>query len=541
MLRFEDLMAARVLDRQVPDKRTAILTKLEALRGGAPKSLLSSLVEAQAITMEQAQWVHAQVERYKRSRGLAIYAHLLTREGLPQERVKRFVEQVGADATLDALGDAVVAAGQVTPPREQQLRFQARLALDRDQAQQLQSFMAQKPGGAPVSAAQPPADEAMIERTMEVSAPVSLPPALPPLPPLTDINASAVLRLGEVGAALMAPAQEEASRIIRGTLSDADEDLPGPQFRIPDWIDMSDPRTGKSIKGYRVLGRIGAGAMGTVYLVDTQKEPKRPIALKLLPKDASDDAKGRFKREILANSLFSHPNVVEILDAGETGMGHEYMAMEFFDGKDLSAVLETEKRLPPKRALTLCRQVFDALAASHAAGIVHRDVKPANILVSRDGENAKLMDFGIAIIRELGEFERNVFHSIDDGGITGTPEFMSPEQAGGETVSEASDLYSMGLVLYVMLAGRLPYESETSQGFITCHLVEDPLPLAQAHADAKALPKELHDLMDGLLKKPSNERPTAKQALEVIDQALPKVRDKTAKHGGGLWNMLWGK
>ncbi len=544
MLRFDDLMAARVLDRQVPDKRAAILTAVGRLRGASSsKSLLTTLIEGEVLTMDQARWVHAQVERYKRGRGVAIYAHLLAREGLPGDRVKRFMDQVGPDSDLNNLGDAVVAAGQVTPQREQQLRFQARLAADRDQATQVQAWLAAHPA---------PGSE---EQTQELAPPADLlaPPdplssgalRLPPdplssgalrLPP--DTGASAVLRLGSVGAALAAPVQEEARRIVRGTLSDADDELPGPQFRIPDWIDMSDPRTGKQLAGYRILGRVGAGAMGTVYLVDRQDDPQRPVALKLLPREASADARGRFKREILANSFFSHPGVIEILDAGETEQGHQYMAMEFFDGSDLSVILEAEQRLPARRALSLARQVLEALAACHAAGLVHRDVKPGNILVSRDGELAKLMDFGIALVRELGEFEGAVFRSME-GGVTGTPEFMSPEQAGGDALGAASDLYSMGCVLYVMLSGRLPFESETSQGFISCHLLEDPLPLARAHADMKALPKELTDLVDGLLRKAPEERPGAGAAVAAIDQLLPRLRDKTGRVG--LWGMLWGR
>jgi hypothetical protein len=539
MLRFDDLMAARVLDRQKPEQRATVLAALGRLRTATTsKSLLATLVEGDVITMDQARWVHAQVERYKRGRGVAIYGHLLAREGLPAERVKRFVDQLGPDADLNGLGDTVVAAGQLPPHREQQLRFQARLAADRDQATQVQTWAAANPGGGQKAGADEEQTQVDLANPLVVRPGQDL--AGSGALRLPDPGASAVLRLGEVGAALAAPAQEEAKRIIRGTLSDADDELPGPQFRIPEWIDMSDPRTGKQLAGYRILGRIGAGAMGTVYLVDRQDDPKKPIALKLMPKDASSDARGRFKREILANSFFSHPGVIEILDAGETDQAHPYMAMEFFDGSDLSVILEAEKRLPPRRALSLARQVFEALAACHGAGVVHRDVKPANIMVSRDGEVAKLMDFGIAIVRELGEFEGAVFRSME-GGVTGTPEFMSPEQASGDSIGEASDLYSMGCVVYLALAGRLPFESETSQGFISCHMLEDPLPLVKAHTDMKALPKELLELVDALLNKNPSERPkNAKAVVEALDQVLPKMRDgKTGRVG--LWGMLWGR
>jgi hypothetical protein len=518
-LRFDDLMAARMVAHQAPDKRHDVGAFLDALREGkSQKSLLTSLVEGEVLTMDQARFVHGMVERWKRGRGVAVYAHLLAREGIPPERVKRFVDQVG-EGDVNVLGESVLATGQVTPDREQQIRFQARMAVDRDQAQQLQSFL----DGQGRASAQ------------TQTAPGAPSPTAPP-PTGDGLGGSALLRSTDVNVPASA---EDASRIVRGTLSDADDELPGPQFRIPEWIDMSDPRTGKSIQGYRVLGRIGAGAMGVVYLCDHQTDPKRPIALKLLPKDADSDQRGRFKREVLANGFFSHANAIEIVDAGETDQGHHYMAMEFFEGKDLSVVLDAEKRLAPRRALALARQCFEALDACHSAGVVHRDVKPANILVSRDGEQAKIMDFGIAIVRDLGEFETKVFRSME-GGVTGTPEFMSPEQAGGDALSESTDLYSMGVVMYQMLSGRLPFESETSQGFVSCHLLENPLPLAKAHADTKGLPKELLELVDGLLEKtPKKRPPSAKAVVELIDALLPKVKEK--KGTQGFWGMLWGR
>jgi hypothetical protein len=518
-VKFEDLLAARLLSKQAPDKRQALLAALDALKvEGGSKSLLTTLVERQVLTMEQARYVHHGVERYKRSRGLAIYASLLAREGMNQDRVKQLCDQVGQEADMNQLGDLVLSMGQLPPAREHQVRFQARLALDRDQAQQLQAWVDQQKPAAAAAGAE--AGEARATIGINVSG----------LHDSQRFDGSGVIKL---------PPMEEAQKIVRGTLSDADDELPGPQFRIPEWIDMSDPRTGKSVAGFRILGRIGAGAMGTVYLCDKQDEPKRPVALKLLPKDATQDARGRFKREILANSFFSHPGAIEIYDAGVTDQGHEYMAMEFFDGKDLSVVLDAEKRITAKRALTLMRGVFEALQAAHEAGLIHRDIKPGNILVNRDGESGKLMDFGIALIRDLGEFETKVFHSME-GGVTGTPEFMSPEQAGGDALTASSDLYSMGCVLYYMLSGRLPFESETSQGFVSCHLLEDPLPLAKAHADCKALPKELLDLVDGLLKKSPKQRPaTAADVIKAIDAILPKLKDK--KDTKGFWGMLWGK
>ena len=155
--------------------------------------------------------------------------------------------------------------------------------------------------------------------------------------------------------------------------------------------------------------------MGEVYLCDRQDEPEKPVALKVLPKDADPDAKGRFKREILANSFFSHEGALEVYDAGRDDHGNHYLAMEFFDGRDLEKVLDETCRLPAKEAALLAKQVFETLGASHDAGLVHRDVKPANILLSWDGNTAKLMDYGIAVIEDLSEFKDQVFRSMEGG------------------------------------------------------------------------------------------------------------------------------
>ncbi len=488
---------------------------LETLRDGASqRSLLAALVDCNVLTMEQGSWIHNRVEAYKRERSRAIYAHMLLEEGVSQGSLSQLHQQVG-DVELDAYGDVVRARRLIPPEREQQLRFQARLAFDRDMDNQVQTLLqsfGQQPfaqlGQTPPQLTQPPTQR------------------LGRLQPVNPTSSQVIRNLPE------ADASDEVRALIKGTLSDADGELPGPAFRIPHSVDMSDAKTGKQVGDYRILGRIGAGAMGTVYLVDTQSEPEKPIALKLLPKDAGSDAIGRFKREILANSFFSHPGALDVYDAGQTDQGYHYLAMEYFEGEDLEQVLEAAGKLPVKTALELARQVYTTLGAAHESGVVHRDVKPSNVLVDKDYSNARLMDFGIAIIKELDTFEQKVFHTIE-GGVTGTPEYMSPEQAAGETLTPSSDLYSMGVVLYHMLSGRLPFESETSGGVITRHMIEAPLPLTKADSSLKGQPKELSQLVDRLLDKNPAKRPDLAEVLGTIDAVLPRVSER-----GGTSRLL---
>jgi hypothetical protein len=519
VIRFQDLMAARWLYQKFPQRRDVLLAGLDSLRDTPPghRTLLGDLVAREVVTHDQASYVHNEVERFIRGRGVAIYGHLLARDGIPADRIKSLIDRLSADSDMDALGQLALNLSLTTPQRDTQLRFQARLALDRDMAMQVEQHLAQHPGrNVGLSGSGAGAEDVGEGRSV--------------------LSSSVIKGLDAQRLGLNLPADDEVKKIVNASLSDADAELPGPMFRIPDWIDMSHPRTGKQLQGYRILGLIGAGAMGEVYLVDHQDEPEKPVALKLLGRDAEEEAKGRFKREILANSFFSHPGALDVYDAGQTDRGHHYLAMEFFDGRDLEKHLAETRRISAAASVKIAIQVFETLAAAHEAGVIHRDVKPSNILVSWDGEQARLMDFGIATISDLDEaFGDRVFTSVE-GGITGTPEYMSPEQAGGDVITASSDLYSMGVVLYQMLSGRLPFESETSGGFITCHLIEDPLPLVDADPACASLPPMLIELVDALLRKTAGARPgDAKTVLGDLKAVLPKLGQRPS---GRLFSFL---
>jgi len=504
LITFDDLIAARLLNDKLPHAREMLLRVLDTVgTGDDQRSLLARLVADQVVTHDQASFVHQAVQDQKRTRMVQVYAHLLTTQGVPGPQVQACIERAGPQADVNAVGATAVAARVLAPDREQQLRFQARVAADRDQAQQVQAYLE--------------------SRTQSPGAPVG-----------HDLSISGVIRLPQLPSGQAPGAHAVDSTRLREV---AAEPLAPPKFEVPDWVDTSDPMVGQLVGNNRVLGRIGAGAMGIVYMADCADDPERRTALKVLNDEATEEARGRFKREILANGFFSHPGVIDVYDAGRTDQGNDFLAMEFFDGEDLAEILEHEVKLEPHQALVLCKQVFETLAAAHEAGIVHRDVKPANILVSRDGTTAKLMDFGIAVIRDLGEFESMVFKTVE-GGSTGTPQFMSPEQAAGDKLGPASDLYSMGMVLYQALSGRLPYESETANGFMACHIMEDPLPLAKAAPGMKALPKQLHTLLDRLFDKAPSGRPESGHAVAAeIDQILPLLKTKKRS---GLLGFLWG-
>jgi len=235
---------------------------------------------------------------------------------------------------------------------------------------------------------------------------------------------------------------------------------------------------------YHVVRKLGEGGMGQVYLAEHVKMGRQSAIKVMNPAMVHDpDAVARFNREATNASKINHPNVCAIYDFGETAEGLIYLAMEYIDGVPLTTVLEREGTLAVRRAADLCLQAADALQAAHDLGIVHRDLKPENIMLARGrgGEDVvKVVDFGIA--KAVGG-DAGGQKVTKTGLVIGTPEFMSPEQLAGDSVDGRSDLYSLALVLYKAVTGKLPFEGDTAQEIMVKRLTDEPKPLAQARPD----------------------------------------------------------
>src|SRR5881628_481076 len=209
------------------------------------------------------------------------------------------------------------------------------------------------------------------------------------------------------------------------------------------------------------------------------------------------DAVARFNREAANASRITHPNVCAIYDFGETTDGTIYLAMEFIEGEPLTDLLQREGALAPLRAAHIFVQVADALQAAHDLGIVHRDLKPDNIMLTRARDGAdvvKVVDFGIA--KAVGKDDSQKVTKT--GLVMGTPEFMSPEQLSGDKLDGRSDIYSLGLVFFKMLTGRLPFEAGTVQETLIQRLTEEPAKLAAARPDLR-FPPGLQETLDAAL------------------------------------------
>lgn len=525
MLRFDDLLAARILHRGRPDLRQTLATGLRSLEGTPDAvSLLGILVQRAIVPRDEAEVVHKQVERWKRWRACAIYARLLVDKARLQEAVvSGLVRSLGDQADRDRLGEAVLNRALVERDAETRLRFEAKLACDWELQQQLEQYRARPhtdggagglgevtpPAGVPVGS--PGGSRAQVGSGSDVGSTGSATGD----DLRTGLRSSGVFQMGPD----VANPLEVTAIFDRGQVELARrQELPPPGFPVPDWVDTANAFAGIEVGKYRIIGKIGAGAMATVYLAD-EGDRTKPYALKLVPPEAGAERAARFKREILANSFFSHPGVIDVYDAGVAPTGHSYLAMEFFDGDDLGDILEAEQTLALRQALKVVRQVARALEAAHQAGIVHRDVKPTNILVSQDGTTAKLMDFGRALIRDLGDFKSKVFES-DGGGVTGTPEYLSPEQACRDPLGPPSDLYALGLVLYRVLSGRSPFTAKSPAAWVQAHMHQAPTPLKEAVPGA-AWPPALLALLDALLvKDPVKRIQTANEVVERIDSVF---------------------
>jgi hypothetical protein len=283
--------------------------------------------------------------------------------------------------------------------------------------------------------------------------------------------------------------------------------------------------TGTVITGFRVQSLIGAGAMGSVYLAEDTRTGEQ-VALKVLASQLAEDERfqQRFVRESELVAALDHPHVVPVVSSGEVD-GMLFLAMARIEGSDLRAVLQREGRLEPERAVRLVAQIAGALDAAHAAGLVHRDVKPANILIGNGpgGEHAYICDFGLA------RHASSVSSLTGDRGFVGTIDYVPPEQIAGGTIDARTDVYSLGCVLFECLAGARPFERETDLSVIFAHLNEPPPPISERRP-------ELPAAFDGvfaraLAKTPDDRYPTCGALAAAVNAALRGQAPGTRKAG----------
>ena len=275
---------------------------------------------------------------------------------------------------------------------------------------------------------------------------------------------------------------------------------------------------GRTLAHYRILEQLGAGGMGVVYrAVDERLE--RDVAIKVLPLGAlhSESARSRFRKEALALAKLNHPNIATVYDVGrEDGM--DYIVMEYVPGDSLAEKLRSGP-LPPKEVLTLGGEIAGALEEAHEHGVIHRDLKPGNIVVTPKG-HAKVLDFGLAKLLAQSDGDRTRSLADSDGPV-GTILYMSPEQAEGKVVDSRTDLWSLGAVLYESLAGKTPFEGDSGLAVLRALSLKTPKPLRELRADT---PPEADRIVSRALEKDVSKRyQSAADMSRDLSAALTRI------------------
>ena len=280
-------------------------------------------------------------------------------------------------------------------------------------------------------------------------------------------------------------------------------------------------------KRYRIVSVLGQGGMGSVYRAEHTRL-RRPVALKLLHSQVSigSEISKRFEREAFAAGRLDHPNCVAVSDFGELDDGTLYLVMEYVDGTPLEDLLDQEGSLDPLRALHITRHVLRGLKHAHEAGIVHRDIKPANVmLIERDGDVdfARILDFGLAKLVGEAALEEGGKKLTQAGVAFGTPLYLSPEQATGGAIDHRADVYSTSVMLYEMLTGLPPFDSDEAIQVLMMHVTQD-MPAMSERAPEVSVPPEVEELVRrGMAKKPSQRYASAADYIAAVEACLHQL------------------
>jgi eukaryotic-like serine/threonine-protein kinase len=291
---------------------------------------------------------------------------------------------------------------------------------------------------------------------------------------------------------------------------------------FPTFADNSSGMIGQSVGNYVIQRQLGEGGMGAVYLAEHPRIGRK-VAIKVLLRELSANAQAvtRFFNEARASSEIRNEHIIDVLDFGELADGSSYLVLEYLDGRTLTEALQRGP-LGVRRTLHIVNGVGRALGAAHAAGIVHRDLKPDNVMLVKRGsdeEFVKVLDFGIAKLSQLGQLEPGM--KTKTGALLGTPSYMSPEQCRGLPVDHRSDVYSLGVMMYQMFSGSLPFEADGLGNLLLAHMTQQPVPLAER---VPGLPPHLAQVVARAMEK------TPEARFQDVSEMLAAIGDPSGQY-----------
>lgn len=539
MLTAADVISGKVLVQlgDVTAAAARATMRQVAADADAACDLVARLHSAGLLTQQQVTRIRRYVALYELVRAEAVYLHLLERKhGVPRHEAHDLLARIEADVYRTRLGAVLVAAGRLTDEEDRALVLRARQAMATEDAKVVTRYARDDFEG--VARALIPEGKitaasfkvSTIFRSRETA----------------KIIKSAVERLRGLADAVDADgvsfeADFAAPEVVaRSAPSDRLPSVPPVEAELPAGVDLdrmvtaqtarfrpADGEQGEDLRGverigpYEVVECLGQGGMGAVYLARDPEAAGALVAVKVLQTGrARPEDLARFRREMAIMRLIEHPDVVHLIDEGRTQDGLDYMVIQAFPGKPLRALLREGGPLPLETALLVLERILDALGAVHAAGVVHRDLKPENVFVIAGPERAiKLLDFGIARLQDDDlPPERRLYRTIS-GVVSGSPAYVAPETITNDALDGRTDLYSLGVVLFEMLTGKLPLIADSPYEYLREHMLGIPLTLGQARKDVSWSP-DLERLVASLLAKERDQRPRGEAVLAELRGGL---------------------
>lgn len=527
MLQANDVMAAKIAVQLglVGDEDARVV--LRALDGAAGQGdFVNNVARRFQLDPRVVETVRHRAALYAHVRAEAVYLRLLEKElGIGRTSVATLLAQLEGQPHRRRIGDALVRSGRMTQGQDLALEQRALKTIAADDARILDRYRAEDF----VGVAKPlirgstlaPSDFkiSVLFRSKETQALIDQ----------IDIHAlreearKAAEERGGTPAATPAAKPDGPAPLPMPTPAPpkperADLEASGAQPASLDGMDQVSKLT--RIADYTIVEVLGVGGMGAVFLGQKDGRGEYCAIKVMLNQAAGKTEMGRFRREIDLTRTIDHPNVISILDAGETEAGLTYFVVPALAGKELRALIDaTEgKGLEPRLVVKIYKQVLEGMSAVHAQGVVHRDMKPENIFIRAGGEDeVKIMDFGLAKLADGTETaaQDDCFRS-EAGEVVGSPAYIAPESITNDEIDQRTDIYSLGVILFEMLTGKLPLESETAQGYLGQHLICPPLTLSEAQPERR-WPPALEDLLARMMAKSREERPaTCAEVLEAF-------------------------